>query len=236
MAGDPRAAASAVPLARLALVIGATGLIGRALCRELAARTGAYRDVQALVRRPASGLPASVRVHLVDFEHLNEDTFPAVQDVYCSLGTTRAEAGSADAFRRVDHDYVVHCARLARARGAERFALVSALGASCDSRMLYNRTKGAAERDVSALGFDCLVIARPSLLGGERAGLGQRARPLEALALALMRPLAFLVPPRYRPVDPDSLATALIAQVLAPTAAVVVLESDEIQATRRGRS
>ena len=78
----------------------------------------------------------------VDFERLDELVLPEVDDVFCCLGTTRRAAGSAAAFRRVDLDYVVAFARLAKRAGARRFLLVSSLGASTRSRLLYPTHEG----------------------------------------------------------------------------------------------
>ena len=89
----------------------------------------------------------------VDFERLEALPLPAVDDAFCCLGTTRKDAGSAEAFRRVDFDYVVAFARLAKRAGARRFMLVSSLGASPNSRFLYPRTKGECEAAISAIGL-----------------------------------------------------------------------------------
>ena len=104
------------------------------------------------------------------------------------------------AFRAVDFDAVVATARAARAAGATRLALVSALGADAASRVFYNRVKGETEAAVAGLGYASVAIARPSLLLGDREALGQPARPMEALAMRFSRPLGWLVP-RARAAD-----------------------------------
>jgi uncharacterized protein YbjT (DUF2867 family) len=213
--------------AGVALVAGATGLVGRAVCAALAAERASA--VHALVRRDPAGLPEDVVTHVVDYDHLAPTDIPPAADVYCCLGTTRAEAGSDAAQRRVDYDYVLALARVARAAGARRFAFVSALGADPAARVSYSRLKGEAERDLQAIGFERLVIARPSFLAGAREALGQRARPMESLALAVLRPARNLLPRRLRPVAPEAVARALIATLRASEAGVVILESEELQ-------
>jgi uncharacterized protein YbjT (DUF2867 family) len=213
---------------RQALVVGATGLVGRAVCAQLVADS-TYSAVHALVRQAGHGLDARIVAHPVDFGHLDNDVLPAVDDVYCCLGTTIAEAGSRDAFRRVDYLYVLDCARALHAVGAKRFALVSALGGDPGSRMFYSRTKGEVERDLEPLGFQLLVVARPSLLSGGREAIGQRRRPAEAFTLKLVAPISKLVPARYRPVPAAVLAHALIATMKSASGPLVVLESDELQ-------
>src|SRR6476469_71556 len=127
---------------RKALLAGATGLVGGALLPMLC-DSAVYGEVHVLVRRSGAGLPAhaKARVHTVDFARLPDD-LPAVDDVYVALGTTIKVAGSPEAFRQVDFDFVVNTARAARARGATRLAVVSALGANAGSRIFYNRVKG----------------------------------------------------------------------------------------------
>ena len=176
---------------RKALLAGATGLVGSALLPMLC-DSPRYGEVHVLVRRSGAGLAAhdKARVHTVDFAHLPQD-LPAVDDVYIALGTTIKVAGSREAFRRVDFDFVVNTARVARAGGATRLAVVSALGANARSRVFYNRVKGEMQAAIATLGFESVTIAQPSLLVGDRAALGQpvRAGEVWATRVARARPL-----------------------------------------------
>jgi len=149
--------------------------------------------------------------------------------VYCCLGTTIKKAGSQDAFRRVDHDYVVALAQAAKQAGARRFLLVSALGANPRSHIFYNRVKGEVERDVSAVAFAAVHIFRPSLLLGERA----ESRPLErlgTLAFGVLAPL--LVGPLrpYRPIAAEAVAQAMVRAALGEGTGVRVHYYDEMTA------
>ncbi len=200
--------ASMSPPSRTALLAGATGLIGRALL-PLLLRSHATVDV--LVRRaaPELGSDPRVRLHIVDFASL-PTIFPAVDDVFIALGTTIAVAGSQAAFRAVDYDAVVDTAKAARAAGAKRLAIVSALGADAGSRVFYNQVKGEMEQAVAALGFDSVAIARPSMLVGDRAALGQPVRSGEVWAMRLTRPLGWLVPRAVRPIAAADVAAALV--------------------------
>src|SRR4029450_14114644 len=91
-------------------------------------------------------------------------TFPPVEDVFIALGPTIKIAGSEEAFRQVDFDFVVNTARAARAAGATRLAVVSALGADAKSRIFYNRVKGEMQDAIAQLGYETIVIAHASLL------------------------------------------------------------------------
>lgn len=207
------------------IVAGATGLVGRELVRELTASAGAG-TVHLLVRRHFDAA-AGTQCRVVDFAAL--PALPAAQEAYCALGTTMAQAGSQAAFRAVDHDAVVAFARAVRAAGVTRFAVVSALGANGRSATFYNRVKGEMEAKVAALGFERLVVARPSLLAGARAALGQPARIGEQLALAVLGPVSRLLPARVRPIDAAVVARAMRVAMRRDGPAIQIVESAELQ-------
>lgn len=211
-------------MSKQALLAGATGLVGRALAAELAANEE-YGAVHVLVRREVPELASlpKLALHLVSFDAL--PNLPATDDVYVALGTTIKVAGSQEAFRRVDYDYVVAVARAARVAGARRLGVVSALGADAKSRIFYNRVKGEMQAAVSELGYDSVVIAQPSLLLGDREALGQRARSGEVWGRRLFEPISGLVPAKVRPVRASAVATALIRAVQAAPPGVSLLEN-----------
>ena len=223
------------------LVAGATGLVGAALL-ALLLEPGRTRRVAVVARRP---LPAAhsrdprLTVLVGDMAALVGEAAP-IGDVYIALGTTIAVAGSQEAFRAVDFDLVVAIARAARAAGARRLGVVSALGADTRSRLFYNRVKGEMEAAVGALGYESVVIARPSLLLGDRAALGQPTRRGEVWAARLLGPMLTLVPSAVRPIGAAIVARALVAAVEQATPGLRVLASAELQRlgahSRRGHS
>jgi len=209
-------------------IAGASGLVGRALLTQLLRQP---LDVHALLRRTVADLPASPRLHVhlqADFARLDTSALPAPQAVYIALGTTISQAGSQAAFRAVDFDAVLAVARAARAAGASRCAVVSALGADAHAKVFYNRVKGEMEDALAALGFERLVIARPSLLLGERAALGQPRRAGEVWAERLSRPLLPLIPMRWRPIPAEGVARALAIALAQAGPALTVLESGHL--------
>ncbi|MGY0798784.1 NAD(P)H-binding protein [Lysobacter sp. A286] len=199
---------------RTALVAGYTGLVGRHLLAQLlAGRPYAnikYAHIKAVGRRAPPGDDARVEAlvtELGDLAGMRERL--AADDVFCCLGTTLRTAGSRAAFEHVDFDMVVDLARAARAAGARRFFLVSALAANANSRVFYNRIKGRAEAAVRAIGYETLHIVRPSLLLGERGesrpGEDFAQKLLPALGRLLVGPLA-----AYRAVPAEDVARALV--------------------------
>lgn len=187
------------------LVVGSTGLVGRHAL-TLALAHPQIETVVAPVRRP---LPAHPRLlsPVVDFDALPADApWWHVDAVVCALGTTMRIAGSEAAFRRVDHDYPLAVARLARAHGATTYALNSALGADTGSRVFYSRVKGEVEHDLAAMGFDSLTFVRPGLIGGDR----EEFRAGERAAMVVLRALHPVLPKRWRINPAERIAQALI--------------------------
>ena len=219
------------------LVAGATGLVGRALVARLA-RLGAGAHTTALLRQAnqRQTLPSGIGHLVVDFQRLGQagtPGLPAADWAFCCLGTTITQAGSQAAFRAVDFDAVLAFARAALAAGATRFGLVSAMGADAKSAVFYNRIKGEAEQALVAQGWPQLVIARPSLLLGDRQALGQRGRPMEQLAQRLMPSMGWLLPQSLRPISADAVAAALLAALSRDAPGTTRLASGTLQALAR---
>lgn len=165
---------------RIALV-GATGLIGRALIEQAVGR----EDVRILaIARREMKLPGGAHMELIVAEPAAwGDVLDAVQAnvLVSALGTTWKQAGKDEAaFRAVDHDLVRTTAQAALRHGAARMIAVSSVGAQIGSRSFYLRVKGQAERDLRKIGFDRLDILRPGLLRGTRKG---DARPVERMGM-----------------------------------------------------
>jgi uncharacterized protein YbjT (DUF2867 family) len=207
------------------LILGATGQVGQALL-QLALQHSEISRVIAPTRRP---LPPHAKLDnpLVNFESLPEDAIWWKADLtLCALGTTLRQAKSKAGFYRVDHDYVLTAAGLARRKGTPVFGLVSSLGADASSCLFYLKVKGETEQALATLGFVSLVIVRPSLLiGGPRSS----GRFLEAFGLFLGKHLASLLPRRYRAVTTLQVARDLLEAGLRARAGIHVIESEQLQ-------
>ncbi|HLM55746.1 MAG TPA: hypothetical protein VK422_06415 [Pyrinomonadaceae bacterium] len=211
------------PTTRVVALAGATGLVGRAILGGLLADES-VTAVHALGRRDPGVSHPKLTPHVVDFAA--PPPLPPIDEVYLALGTTIKAAGSQSAFRAVDFDANLSVARAALSAGARRAGLVSAMGADSKSRIFYNRVKGETEEALAELSFEGLVIARPSLLVGDREALGQPARPAERVATAVSKLLNPLIPANYRPVAADAVARALLARVPVSSGRVVLLSGE----------
>jgi uncharacterized protein YbjT (DUF2867 family) len=207
-------------MTRTAALAGATGLVGKEILQGLVADTS-VKQIHVLARRALPASDPKVVAHVVDFAKL--PALPRVDEVYLALGTTIKVAGSQAAFRAVDYDANLAVARAALAAGARRAGLVSAMGASAKSGIFYSRVKGELEDALSALGFEGLVIVRPSMLAGNREQLGQPVRRGEGIALTVSRLLGPLIPANYRSVAATDVARALLTRVPAARGREIVL-------------
>src|SRR6266567_2138462 len=213
---------------RTALVAGASGLVGSRVLRLLL-QDPSYERVTVLARRELPLSHKKLEQRVTSFDRLAQIAdFPRVHDVFCCLGTTMKQAGSPDAFRKVDFTYVVELARVAVRHRASQFLVVTAVGADPQSRILYSRVKGEAEEAVRRLQFEGMQIFRPSLLVGARA----QSRPAERVAglVSMLVAWAFVGPlARYRPIKAETVARAMVGVAREAPRGTHVYESQDIR-------
>lgn len=205
------------------LVVGATGLVGRLVLDQALADTR-ISAVVALTRR---GLPPHPKLQAVqvDFDHLPADEpWWQADAVICALGTTMRVAGSREAFKRVDYEYPVAVARLARKHGTPTYVLNSAVGADPSSRVFYLQVKGEVERDLASMNFPSLTFARPGFIGGNR----EEFRAYERVMLAVLRAVGFLLPKRWRVNPAATIARAMIDAAVRAEPGTHVITSDRL--------
>lgn len=171
----------------ISFVAGGTGLIGKEILKILLAKPGA---IYTIGRTPPKNVEGNIHFIAWNFQAPNSpEGLTAKCDIgFCTLGTTIKKAGSQENFKKVDHDFVVSFAKLCKDQGAKIFVVVSSLGANSKSSVFYNRIKGETEQSLRKIGFEKLIILRPSLLLGDRAEY-RPAEKLASQASALIAPL-----------------------------------------------
>lgn len=204
---------------RTVILAGATGLVGQHILQGLLADPG-VSAVHSLGRRAPATQHPKLTAHIVDFAAL--PPLPPADELYLALGTTIKVAGSQAAFRALDYDANLNVAKAALAAGVKKVGLVSAMGADSRSRIFYNRVKGELEDALTKMPFEGIVIARPSLLVGDRDVLGQPRRSGEVIGEAMARVLGFLIPANYKPIPASAVAQALLAAVPSAKARTVL--------------
>lgn len=205
------------------LLVGATGLVGSHVLQQALASERITR-VATPVRRALEGHP-KLLAPVVDFERLPEDAeWWQADAVICTLGTTMKNAGSREAFWRVDHDYPLMVAKLAKQHGTPTYVLNSAIGANSKSRFFYNRVKGEVERDLAALGFGSLTFVRPGLISGERREFRRGEKTMEHV----LKALGPLLPRSWRANPADNIARALIQAAVEATPGIHQVQSRDL--------
>ena len=191
------------------LIIGATGATGKDLLAKLL-EDEAFSEIHSFVRKPMSISHPKLHAHVVDF-----DTPEAWADflhgyvAFSCLGTTLAVAGSKDAQWRVDYDYQYAFAEHCKNNGVPTFVLVSAAGAKAQSKLFYNRMKGALEEAVKKLNFPRLLIFQPSIL--IRSNSDRSGENFTVKAFKFLNKLGILK--RYRPMPTEILAEKMLSAV-----------------------
>lgn len=212
--------------ARVAMVAGATGLVGQEILAALLADKS-YSAVHAVGRRPLTLRHPKLTSHVVDFAALTP--LPKVDDCFIALGTTIKVAGSEAAFRAVDYDAVLALALATYRQGTTRLGVVSAMGADATSRIFYSRVKGEIEHALVKVGFKSVVFVRPSMLAGNREALQQTTRIGERLGLVVSSLFRPLIPANYRAIEAKDVACGLIAAVKANVPGVQTILSGALQ-------
>ncbi|KON89305.1 hypothetical protein AF332_22495 [Sporosarcina globispora] len=212
---------------RKALVLGATGLIGTQLVYELI-ENDMYDEIVLLTRRKTVNDHWKVKEIIIDFNRM-EEVMPVFtgKDVFCCLGTTRRKAGSKEAFQKVDYEYSLKAAKLTSRAGANKFLLISALGADKNSLFFYNKVKGRLEEAVKELLIPSIYIFRPSLLIGSRQEFRFGEKIAEYFSI-LLNPLLKGRMQKYKPIKARHAAKAMVHAAQNGLNGVHIIESDKM--------
>lgn len=192
---------------KTAIVIGATGLVGKHLVKLLL-DDERYIAVKVFVRRPTSIFHSKLEEEIVNFDKLDDWRHRLTGDeLFSSLGTTIKKAGSKEAQYKIDFTYQFKIAEAAALNGMENYFLVSSAGANAVSKNFYLRIKGELEEQIEMLSFKKYVIIQPSLLLGQR----EETRHGEKIASVIMPLVTKVIPAlkKYRPIEGLTVAKAL---------------------------
>lgn len=192
-----------------AIVLGATGLVGRELTQKLLGDLR-YCEVLVFSRSPfGENHPrlTEIRADLLELENLKEEF--AADVVFCCVGTTKAKTPDKNKYRAIDFGIPVAAAKLCKSKGIPAFQAVSALGADPQSRLFYNRIKGEMEVEVIGCGVPHTHLLQPSLIGGNRDET-RRGERIAQLLMKFFQPVLVGPLAKYRIVEPEDIAKAMI--------------------------
>jgi len=193
---------------KIAAVLGASGLIGGEIVKELLTNQN-YSEVRIITRRPLHQVHDKIKEIVIDFENLDElrHALEGVQHLFCAVGTTNKKVnGDKQLYRKVDYNIPVDAAQIGFDMGIEYFAVVSSIGADENSSNFYLKLKGEMEKEVSQFAIPQIGIFRPSMLLGKR----EEFRLAEKISSYIFPIIAFFVPSKYKPIQGKSVAKAMV--------------------------
>jgi uncharacterized protein YbjT (DUF2867 family) len=216
-------------MAKTALIAGATGLVGGHLL-DLLLEDDHYTQIKVLSRRSLGGDDGKLKEIIIeDFGNIeNHIKDLKADDYFCCLGTTIKKAGSKKAFKKVDFEYPVSLAAIARENDADSYHIITAMGADAKSLIFYNKVKGQVEDAVKAMKLNKAFIYRPSFIAGERA----EKRAGEKVALWFTDKFDFIFSgpfEKYAAIHAKTIANAMLKTAKNGTDIFKVIQSDEIE-------
>lgn len=209
---------------RIAIIIGASGLVGHKLVNQLV-HHAEFEKVRIFVRRRTGIIHSNLEENIIDFKHPENWKHLVKGDVlFSTLGTTIKKAGTKENQYRVDFTYQHEFAKAAAENGVSTYVLVSSIGANHKSSVFYSRIKGELEVAVAQLNFRKLLIFRPSILDGHR----QEQRVGERIGLFFSRFFTRFIFRKYKPTPTDVLARKMIRMSVDQTEGFRRIEGLEI--------
>lgn len=210
-----------------AIIIGATGLTGGVLLNQLL-ENSRYDKVVTLSRKRIENNHLKHKNYIVDlFDTTTYEEQLKGDHLFICTGTTQAKTPDKETYYKIEHDLPLQVAEVALKNGVEKVVAISALGANPDSRFIYNRGKGAMERDIEALGFTESYFVQPALIGGDR----EEKRSFESAWKKFQKiidPLLIGFLKKYRTIEPKTIAKAMI-YIAVNGYDKVRIESDELK-------
>ena len=208
-----------------ALILGGTGLVGSQLV-QLLIEDKRFETVELLTRRELNERELKVLTHVVDFNNL--EILPLISKVdilFIAFGSTMKKAGSKAKQIEIDVDIPTKVMQLAKKYGIEKCVLISSLGVSAKSPFFYSRMKAQLDENARKIGFDELIIIKPSMLDGNRT----EKRLGEKLSISIGNFLGKTgLINKYRPVEVINVAKCMIQSIIELPNGTFEIPSNEI--------
>jgi len=192
-------------MGKTAIILGATGLTGSILLQRLL-DDDSISAIKLFARSSSNVKSPKVKEYLIDMFQLEKETEHFTGDVvFCCIGTTKSKTPDKETYKKIDYGIPVTAATLAKRNSISTFIVISALGANPESSVFYNKVKGEMERDVLQQNISETYILQPSLIGGDR----DEKRMGEAIAQFFAKTVSFLIPKKYKMIEPETIAKAM---------------------------
>jgi hypothetical protein len=208
---------------RVALALGLAGALGEELLALLMADS-TYRQVVVGVTQPLGSATARFSPWVVG------QGLPVVDEAWICLTGDETFVPAASPIRRVTAADLLEAARTARSCGARMLVVVAPLAALLQMNAATQTASSADEIVLVEMGFERLVIVRPTAADVDEAGASLPRRLVRSAA----RAVADIMLPQYaRALSAKSAARAIVAAVnrpAAPLPPVTVLGARELLA------
>ncbi len=192
-----------------AIIIGATGLVGNLILKEVLS-DDFFSEARIFVRRPTGIVHEKLKEFISPMKDIYSLSSEIRGDVlFNAIGTTIKQAGSKEEQRRIDRDLPVTFAEIASHNGVALMLNISSVGASLKGGF-YLRTKAEMEDGTSRFFPGKIYHFRPGFLTGDR----KEFRPAERIVSVAVRavdPLLAGSSRKYRSMPADKLARAMVS-------------------------